>query len=149
MLDALGSSREATTMSDIKVTFDPRKIGTENPITVSPAICRIAPGARRRLRFTLRTVGGARPATFALTPLVFAPGSPLAFEEPVPVGSTSFVLLTENRNRSPLPQRLHCTVWVRWEGQSYPALHPTIVHEPSTARSSKAEEAEPAMACAA
>jgi hypothetical protein len=56
-------------------------------------------------------------------------------EEPVPMGSTSFSLIDDNRNEGPLPKRLYCTLWVRYDGQCYPALFPTIINEPPRASS--------------
>jgi hypothetical protein len=118
-------------MTTVQVTFDAKKIGgAANPITVSPANLQVAAGARQTFRFTLRTLGSKSTAVFDTPPVVFNPGSPVCFDEPVPMESTSFSFTIENNNESPFPQRLYCTLWVRYEGQCYPALFPTIVNEP-------------------
>jgi hypothetical protein len=118
-------------MLDIDVTFDARKVGgSENPISVSPSVCRVSPGARQQIRFNLQTVSARTPAGFDLTPAVFSPDSPVRFAEPVALGATSFSIIDHNENQGPLPHRLYCTLWVRYNGQSYPALYPTIVNEP-------------------
>jgi hypothetical protein len=118
-------------MTTVEVTFDAKKIGgTENPITVSPANLQVLAGASETFRFTLRTLGSRANAVFDIQPVVFNPGSPVRFPEPVSMGSTSFSFTVENDNQSPFPQRLYCTLWVRYEGQCYPALFPTIVNEP-------------------
>lgn len=118
-------------MTDIEVTFDPKKVGgSENPITVSPTVCQVTPGTRQQIRFNLRTVNARTAAVFDVPPVVLNANSPVRLEEPVPFGSTSFSLLDENQNAGPFPQRLYCTVWVRYGGQCYPALFPTIVNEP-------------------
>jgi hypothetical protein len=118
-------------MPDLEVIFDPRKIGgSENPITVSPTVVQVPAGARQRIRFNLRTLGARTAAVFDLQPVVFNPDAPVRLEEPVPMGSTSFSLIDENRNEGPFPRRLYCTLWVRYDGQCYPALYPTIINEP-------------------
>lgn len=118
-------------MFDIDVTFDARKVGgSENPISVSPAVCHVSHGTRQQIRFNLQTVSTTTPAGFDFTPAVFSPDSPVRLEEPVPMGATSFSIIDENENQGPLPRRLYCTLWVRYNGQSYPALYPTIVNEP-------------------
>jgi len=128
-------------MNTVEVTFDAKKIGgTENPITVSPANLQVPPGACQTFRFTLRTLGSRATAVFDTQPVVFNPGSPVHFAEPVPMGSTSFSFTIENDNEGPFPQRLYCTLWVRYDGQCYPALFPTIINEPR--RRTAAGEAE-------
>jgi hypothetical protein len=118
-------------MPDLEVLFDPRKIGgSENPITVSPTVVQVPAGTRQRLRFHLRTAAAGAAAVFDLQPVVLSPGAPVQLEEPVPMGSTSFSLLDENRNDGHFPQRVYCTLWVRYDGRCYPALYPTIVNEP-------------------
>jgi hypothetical protein len=118
-------------MPNFDVTFDPKKIGgSENPITVSPTTIQVPSGARQRIRFNLRTLNAKSAAVFDMQPAVFNPGSPVLLEEPVPMGSTSFSLIDDNRNEGPLPKRLYCTLWVRYDGQCYPALFPTIINEP-------------------
>ena len=119
-------------MLDIDVTFDARKVGgTENPISVHPAVFNVPSGARERIRFDLRTLGAKQPAVFdMITPAFFSPAAPIRFEGPVPMGSTSFSVIDENGNQDSLPQRVYCTLWIRYEGQCYPALLPTIVNEP-------------------
>jgi len=123
--------REESIMPDIEVTFDARKIGgAANPITVSPTMIYVEPGAHKRIRFHLRSVDAKLPVGFDFTPAVFTPASPVRFEAPVPMGATSFTVIDENENRGPLPRRLYCTLWIRYDGQSYPALYPTIVNQP-------------------
>lgn len=136
-------------MPDIEVTFDPRKIGgTESPVTVSPKVLHLPPGATQRIRFTLRTVGAER-AAFDMTPALFNPGDAVRFAEPVPVGSTSFsVVIDESRGRDARPRRLDCTLWVRYGRQCYPALYPTIVQEPALASRIRTVDLVDAEVCA-
>jgi hypothetical protein len=119
-------------MREIDVTFDARKIGSqENPIVVSLAVVHVPFGEREQIRFNLRTVGSKSAAAFDLVPAFFGLNAPVRFAEPVPVGSTSFCLVDDNWNHGPAARRLVCTLWVRYEGQCYPALYPTIVNEPA------------------
>lgn len=121
-------------MREIEVTFDARKTGgRDNPISVSPAVVHVPFGEREQIRFTLRTAGSKSSAAFDLVPVFFGLNAPVRFAEPVPVGSTSFCLVDENQNPGPVARRLVCTLWIRYEGQCYPALYPTIVNEPCAA----------------
>jgi hypothetical protein len=131
-------------MVDVDVTFDVRKLGgAANPVTVTPAVVPVRSGARERIRFTLRTLGGGPPAGFDFTPAVFSPDSPIHFEEPMTMGGTSFTIVDENENRGSLPRRLYCTLWIRYDGQSYPALYPTIINEPLRPRAAVPETSDP------
>jgi hypothetical protein len=137
-------------MPDIDVIFDARKIGgSANPITVSPTVLHVEPGDRARIRFNLRTVSAKAQAGFDFTPAVFTPDSPIHLEGPVPMGATSFAVIDENENRGSLPRRLYCTLWVRYDGQSYPALYPTIINEPVRSHAELPETQEPVLVEAA